>query len=382
MAAKQISRVLKSQLNEYLLPNKVLIVYGARRVGKTELVKDFLTGYRSEEYLYLNGEDADTVKLLNAQSKANYQRLLGDKRFLIIDEAQHVPLIGQKLKLMVDEIPGVKILATGSSVFDLGNQLGEPLVGRKYSLQLFPIAQMELQKEEDMLQTKGNLEERLVFGSYPELWQLHTLKQKQKYLQELVDSYLLKDILAYEGIRKADKIHDLLRLLAFQVGKEVSVHELANNLSGISRNTVEQYLDLLTKVFVIYPLGGFSNNLRKEVSKSKRWYFYDNGIRNALIRNFNLLALRNDVGELWENYLASERIKYQSYQELDKQNFFWRTYDQQELDWVEQNPNSLNAYEFKWNEKNKVSVPKAWMKAYPNAGFQVINPSNYLDWIT
>lgn len=382
MAVKQIQRILKSQLTAYLLPNKVLIVYGARRVGKTELIKDFLKDFHADEYLYLNGEDADTLKLLENQSIANYQRLLGPKRLLIIDEAQHVPLIGQKLKLMVDEIPGIQILATGSSVFDLGNQLGEPLVGRKYSLHLFPIAQMELQKEEDLLQTKGNLEERLIFGSYPELWQLNSLKQKQKYLQELVDSYLLKDILAYEGIRKADKIHDLLRLLAFQIGKEVSVHELANNMSGISRNTVEQYLDLLTKVFIIYPIGGFSNNHRKEVSKSKRWYFYDNGIRNALIRNFNLLALRNDVGELWENYLAAERMKYQSYQEMDVQNYFWRTYDQQELDWVEHTADTLYAYEFKWNEKAKASAPKGWVKAYPQANFQLINPTNYLEWIS
>jgi len=179
----------------------------------------------------------------------------------------------------------------------------------------------------NLLETKANLEERLIYGSYPELWQLNTLKQKQNYLTELVDGYLLKDILAFEGIRKADKLFNLLRLLAYQVGKEVSVHELANNLKDITRNTVEQYLDLLTKVFVIYPLGGYSNNLRKEVSKSKRWYFYDNGVRNAIIRSFNPLNMRNDVGELWENYLTTERIKHQDYAEMLVDNYFWRTYD-------------------------------------------------------
>jgi hypothetical protein len=359
-----------------------LILYGARRVGKTALIKDLLKEFPKKDYLLLNGEDSDTSRLLENQSVANYKRLLSGKSFLIIDEAQQINNIGQKLKLMVDEIPGLRILATGSSLFDLSNKLGEPLVGRKYTMHLFPLAQLELQSDEDLLQTNANLEERLIYGGYPELWQLSSQKEKQKYLQELVDSYLLKDILAYEGIRKADKIHDLLRLLAFQVGKVVSTHELANNLSGITRNTVDQYLDLLRKVFVIYPVSAYSNNLRKEVSKSKRWYFYDNGIRNAIIRNFNIPGLRNDIGGLWENYLSGERLKYQSYKEINSTNYFWRTYDQQELDWVEEQEGELFAYEFKWNEKKKAKAPVAWVKAYPDSCFDVINRSNYLDWIT
>lgn len=379
---KLIQRFVKNSLKNSLIPNKVLILYGARRVGKTALIKNLLEGFSAPDYLLLNGEDRDTVRLLENQSIAHYKRLLSGKSLLVIDEAQHIKGIGQKLKLMVDEIPGLRILATGSSLFDLSNQLGEPLVGRKYTMHLFPLAQMELQSHEDLLQTTTNLEERLIFGSYPELWQLSSLKLKQKYLQELVDSYLLKDILAYEGIRKADKIHDLLRLLAFQLGKEVSTHELANNLTGISRNTIEQYLDLLTKVFVIYPVSTYSNNLRKEVRKSKRWYFYDNGIRNAIIRNFNLMAFRNDVGGLWENYLTAERIKYQHYTEMEVSNYFWRTYDQQELDWVEEKEGNLYGYEFKWNEKRRVKPPIAWSKAYPQASFEVINPTNYLDWIS
>lgn len=377
-----INRYLLNLLHHKLQPNKVLIIYGARRVGKTALIKNYLAQIPTKETLLLNGEDGDAARLLENQSIANYKRLLAGKTLLVIDEAQQVKDIGQKLKLMVDELPGLRIIATGSSMFDLSNKLGEPLVGRKITLHLYPLAQIELQHKEDALQTKANLEERLVYGGYPELWHLPQLKQKQEYLIELVDSYLLKDILAYEGIRKANKIHDLLRLLAFQLGKEVSTHELSNNLTGISRNTVEQYLDLLTKVFVIYSVSGYSNNLRKEVSKNKRWNFYDNGIRNAIIRNFNMLAMRNDTGELWENYLSSERIKFQSYTGANANNYYWRTYDMQEIDWVEEYNGKLSAYEFKWNGNKPVKAPAAWTKGYAEASFDVINPDNYLDWIT
>lgn len=381
MSSVFFKRSIADLLQQKLKPNKVLILYGARRVGKTELIKHFLRNYHESEYLLLNGEDQDTVKILEDQSIANYKRLLVNKTLLVIDEAQNIKDIGRKLKLMVDEIEKIRILATGSSVFDLSNNLGEPLVGRKHTLQLYPIAQMELQPHENLLQTRANLDERLIYGSYPELWQIPTTKEKEEYLTEMVDSYLLKDILAYEGIRKANKIYDLLRLLSFQIGKEVSLHELANSLKGITRNTVEHYLDLLTKVFVVYPLGGYSNNLRKEVTKSSRWYFYDNGVRNAIIRNFSIPSLRNDMGELWENYIASERIKYQKYTEMSVNNYFWRTYDHQELDWLEWRNGNLSAYEFKWNERKKAKAPAAWTKNYQEATFQVISPGNYLDWI-
>lgn len=225
---------------------------------------------------------------------------------LAIDEAQHIPDIGMKLKLMVDEIEGLRLVVTGSSVFDLSNTLGEPLVGRSTIIQLFPLAQMEYGKYENLLETKENLEDLLIFGGYPELAHLSNNNDKITYLEGIVNSYLLKDILAYDGIKKSDKILDLLRLLAFQVGKEMSVDELSKGLKGISRNTVESYLDLLSKVFIIYKVGGYSGNLRKEVTKSNRWYFVDNGIRNAIIRNFNPLNLRMDTGELWENYLMAE----------------------------------------------------------------------------
>ena len=281
----------------------------------------------------------------------------------------------------MDNFPDLKIIAAGSSVFDLANKLGEPLVGRKNTLYLYPFAQMEFQNTENYLETKNKLEERMIFGSYPELEQYSIWDDKRNYLNEIVNSYLFKDILTFEGIRQADKIIDLLRLIAFQVGKEVSLQELGSQLQ-MGKNTVERYLDLLSKVFVIFKLKGFSRNLRKEVSKMNRWYFYDNGIRNAIIGNFNRFNLRNDVGELWENYLISERIKFQNNIGMFVTNYFWRTYTQQEIDWIEEENGQLRAYEFKWNNKRKIKVPLSWSEAYPKAIFKLITNENYLDLIT
>ncbi|MEX2350759.1 MAG: AAA family ATPase [Flavobacteriaceae bacterium] len=364
-----------------LLPNKVLILLGARRLGKTQLIKTYLETLPSKSYLQLNGEDIDDVALLKERSVANYKRLLANIEILAIDEAQHIPEIGKILKLIVDSIEGIKVIATGSSVFDLSNNLGEPLVGRKNTLYLFPLAQIEFSAVENYKQTRENLEQRLLFGSYPELEQYNNWNDKQDYLYEIINSYLLKDILIFDGIKNSEKIYDLLRLIAFQVGKEVSLQELGNQLQ-MSKNTVERYLDLLSKVFVIYKINGFSRNLRKEITKTARWYFTDNGIRNALIKNFNRLDNRIDVGDLWENYLASERIKKQHYQKITTTNYFWRTYDQQELDWVEVQGDQLTSFEFKWNAKKKSKIPAAFSKAYPDASFLVIDPSNYLDFIT
>jgi predicted AAA+ superfamily ATPase len=262
----------------------------------------------------------------------------------------------------------------------LSNKLGEPLVGRKNTIYLFPLAQMEFSNYENFKETTQKLEERLLFGSYPELEQYPDWNDKINYLKEILNSYLLKDILVYEGIKHSNKILEVLKLIAFQVGQEVSLQELARQL-GISKNTVESYLDLLSKVFVIYKVPGFSRNLRKEITKSNRWYFYDNGIRNAIISNFNRLDNRTDVGALWENYLASERIKHQNYTQKVVTNYFWRTYDQQELDWLEEENGQLRGYEFKWNENRKAKVPTAFAKAYPEASFEVINKQNYLDFI-
>lgn len=381
MSEKHIERALYNSMNERVRAGKVLILLGARRVGKTELIHRYLRERKENEYLLFSGEDQTTLDAFSDRSIMNFKRIIGNRQLLVIDEAQKIPEIGVKLKLIVDHIKTVAVIATGSSVFDLSNKLGEPLVGRSTQLYLYPLAQMEFGAKEDYLTTQAKLEERLIFGGYPELEHLNTWREKERYLRELTDAYLLRDLLEFNGVRKADKIADLLRLLAFQVGKEVNVEELANQLKGISRNTVEIYLDLLSKVFVIYKVSGFNRNLRKEVTKMSRWYFYDNGVRNALINNLNPLKFRADKGELWENYLMGERMKYLSYSEQWVNTYFWRTYDQQEIDRVEESSGELNAFEFKFNPRRMPKAPGAWRKAYPNASFQVVHPDNYLDFI-
>ncbi len=373
-------RALQDKIIKQLKPNKVVVLIGARRTGKTMLLKEILK-QQPDFSLVLNGEDAGTQLVLKDRTIENYKRLLGNKKLLVIDEAQKIPDIGNILKLIADEIKGLKIIVSGSSMFDLNNQLGEPLTGRKITFQLFPAAQMELSDTENLVQTKNKLEERLIYGSYPELLQYTSGEEKAEYLKELVNSYLLKDILAFDNIRNSAKLLDLLRLLAFQTGSEVSLEELGKQLQ-ISKNTVERYMDLLSKVFIIYRVQGFSRNLRKEITKSSKWYFYDNGIRNTLVANLNPLSLRDDKGLLWENYLLSERIKYQAYTGMLVNNYFWRTYQQQEIDWVEERGGKLYAYEIKWKADKKITAPSAWADNYPKTSFEVITSANYLNWIS
>lgn len=382
MSLKKVKRDILPLVKKKLRPGKVLIILGARRVGKTELIKSILSVINQSEYLLLNGEDYTTIDLLSEQSQGNYDRLLKNINLLVIDEAQHIPEIGNKLKFIVDTYPALKVMVTGSSVFDVSQKLGEPLVGREITLKLHPLSQSEFSKTEQLPETHDRLEERLIYGGYPELTQYDELDEKKDYLDSIVNAYLLKDILSFDGIKKSDKIMDLLRLIAFQIGKEVSIEELASQLKGISRNTVEHYLDLLTKVFVLYKIRAYSGNLRKEISKSSRWFFYDNGIRNAVIQNYAPLHLRQDKGELWENYIMTERLKYNSYTRSRINSYFWRTYDQQEIDLIEEENGKLSAFEFKFNPNKKVKVPGGWKKGYPNANFQVIHPKNYLDFIT
>lgn len=381
MLENYIPRAVEALFSKKVQAQKVLVLYGPRRVGKTQLITRYLQDKKEADFLLLNGEDQTVQQVLLERKEENYRQLLGDKRLLVIDEAQQIPEIGKKLKLMVDQIEGIQVIATGSSVFDLDNQLGEPLVGRKYTIRLYPLSIMELSQQENLVQTTSRLEERLIFGGYPELQHLPNRQDKVEYLNEMVQSYLLRDILEFEGIRKADKLLDLLRLIAFQLGKPVNLEELGGALN-ISKNTVERYLDLLSKVFVLRKVGGFSRNLRKEVSKMSRWYFIDNGIRNAIIQNFMPLSFRNDVGELWENFVLMERQKFLEYKRRSVNSYFWRTYDHQELDLVEEENGQLRAYEFKWNPNRKVRAPKAWIKAYPEASYQLMHPNNYLSWVT
>jgi len=374
-----IDRYLFPILLEHLIPGKVNLIFGTRRVGKTFLLRK-LVAKTPFKYLWLEGEDVDAQQLLAQRSIAAYQRLAGDIDLLIIDEAQAVPDIGKVLKLFADHLMHLRIIVTGSSAFDLLNLSGEPLTGRAFFHQLYPIAQLELATGENGLQTRQQLPERIVMGSYPELFSLSMTDQRERYLRELVDTYLLKDIMAFDGIRNAAKVKDLLRLIAFQLGKEVSLEELGRQVQ-LSKNTVERYLDLFTKVFILVRVSGFSRNLRKEVTKTSRWYFVDNGVRNALLSDLRPLPLRQDVGELWENYLIAERIKKIRAEQRWVEYYFWRTYDQQEIDWIEVENGQLRAYEFKW-KTDRAKLPKAFADAYPEASFALVNQENYLDFIT
>lgn len=375
---KIIKRNTEDLLISRMKPNKVVLLVGPRRAGKTILLNNILSGF-GDDCLFLNGEDFDTINILKKRSVQNYVNIIGSKKILIIDEAQKIPDIGNILKLMVDSIDGLKIIASGSSSFDMMNMAGEPLTGRKYNIYLFPLSENEFSQIENPIQKKENMKQRLVFGSYPELIHFQDNKDRMLHLKELVNSYLLKDILVLDGIRNSSKIFDLLRLLAFQVGSLVSYSELANS-TGMSAGTVEKYMDLLTKVFILYKVEGYSRNLRKEISKTSKWYFLDNGIRNTLIANLNPLELRNDIGILWENYIVSERLKHQYSNDMLVNNFFWRTYDRQEIDWIEEREGNLFAYEFKWSPR-KLKVPAAWQKAYPDSSFMQIMQDNYYDWV-
>lgn len=375
---KIIRRILQDKIMDKIAPGKVVLIFGARRVGKTILMHQILESYQGKTML-LNGEDYDTLTLLENRTIANYRHLFNGIDMVAIDEAQNIPQIGSILKLIVDEIPGISVLASGSSSFDLLNKTGEPLVGRSSQFLLTPFSHREISQMETMLETRQNLEARLIYGSYPEVVMMDNFDRKTDYLRDIVGAYLLKDILAVDGIKNSSKMRELLRLIAFQLGNEVSYDELGKQL-GMSKTTVEKYLDLLEKVFVIYRLGAYSRNLRKEVTKAGKWYFYDNGIRNAIIGAFSPLAIRQDVGALWENYLISERRKANLNEELHKEFYFWRTYDKQEIDLIEESSNDLTALEFKW--RNKIpKIPKAFQETYPHAKFYVVNKDNYLEFI-
>lgn len=375
----EIARDCLALILKHLKPNKVIVIMGARRVGKTKLIENFLKEY-TEKSMFLNGDDFDTHKLLENQSIANYRRILGNCKLLVIDEAQEIPNIGKKLKLMVDTIANLKIIITGSSAFEINNQIGEPLVGRMKTLYLYPLAQIEFSKYENLIQIKGNLDDRLVFGGYPELLNLENREDKINYLKEIVNNQLLRDVLTFEGIKKRDKIISLLQIIAFRVGSEISLEGIGRELQ-ISKNTVEKYLDLFSKVFIIYSVSGFSRNRDNEITKMKKWYFFDNGIRNAVINSFNQPNMREDMGKLWENYLNGERIKKLHYQETHKLEYFWRTHTKQEIDRLEEKGNHLAAYEYKWG-KAISKIPPEFKKSYPEASFEIINQENYLDFIS
>jgi hypothetical protein len=355
------------------------MIIGPRRVGKT-LLLNRIAQVNSEGLLYINGETFGVAELFARKSKENYQNILGNTKLLIIDEAQNIPNIGSILKFLVDEIEGLRIIVSGSSSFDIMNKSGEPLTGRMNQFRLFPFSENELSQIENNIEKAENLRNRLVYGSYPELYSLSSYDEKAEYLSQLVNSYLFKDILAIDNIKNSSKLISLLRLIAFQTGSLVSYQELGTKLC-MSKNTVEKYLDLLSKVFVLFKIEGFSRNLRKEISKTHKWYFYDNGIRNFFTGNFKPIELRDDIGILWENYILSERIKFQNNTRMIVYNYFWRTYDKQEIDLIEDRNGKLHAYEFKWSDENP-KVPSGWRIAYPDASFELVNKFNYLSFLS
>ncbi len=373
-----INRLLQGKILESLAPNKAVLIFGARRVGKTVMMRQIVDSY-SGRTMMLNGEDFDTLDLLQNRSVANYRHLLNGIDLLAIDEAQNVPQIGSVLKLIVDEVPGISVLASGSSSFDLLNKTGEPLVGRSTQFLLTPFSQREIAQRETVFETRQNFESRLIYGSYPEVVMMDSYERKMDYLRDIVGAYLLKDILVIDGLKNSNKMRNLLRLIAFQLGSEVSYEELGKQL-GMSKTTVEKYLDLLEKVFVIYRLGAYSRNLRKEVTKAGKWYFYDNGVRNAIIGAFSPLSVRQDVGALWENYIIGERRKLNFNNLLHKEFYFWRTYDKQEIDLIEESPDGMSAFEFKWGNKMP-AAPKIFSQAYPDAVYHVVNKENYMDFV-
>jgi len=366
-------------LEEYLKPNKALIILGPRRVGKTTLLKNFLKKTKLQ-YILDYGENLSTQRILSSQDFPQILEYARGYELIAIDEAQQIANIGMGLKILIDQVEGLSIIATGSSSFDLSQQIGEPLTGRKKTLILYPISQMELSEIYNRYELKQKLEEFLIFGSYPEVISSNNKNEKIDLLNEIINSYLFKDILALDNIKSSKTLLNLVKLLAFQIGQLVSLNELATQL-GIDVKTVARYIDLLEKSFVIQSLGGFSRNLRNEVTSKQKYYFLDLGIRNAVISQFNPLDTRNDVGQLWENFIFIERQKKNSYTGFYGRTYFWRTYQGQEIDFVEDIENHLTGFEAKWSETKKVNEPSIWKETYSNSSFKVITPENYLDFI-
>ena len=368
-----------NDLDKELRPNKVLVIYGPRQVGKTTLLQDYLS-HTKLKYKLDTGDDIKTQNILSSSDVELIKGYAQNYELIAIDEAQKIPNIGQGLKILVDHIPNIKIIATGSSSFELAGQIGEPLTGRKNTITLFPIAQKELQNLHNEFELKNKLSDWLVYGGYPNVVTSMTKEEKTKVLEEILHSYLLKDVLELEQVKGSKILLDLLRLIAYQVGNEVSLTEIASKI-GIDYKTVARYLDLFEKSFIIFNLRGFSRNLRSEITRKSKYYFYDNGIRNAIISNWNALEDRDDVGKLWENFLFIERLKKRSYDRLYSNVYFWRTWEKQEIDYVEEREGKMFGYEFKWNADKKVPEPSQWKNTYDNATFEVISKSNYLDFI-
>jgi uncharacterized protein len=366
-------RIITEQIRQRLGRKKAILILGPRQTGKTTLVKQILSDFTGKS-MYMNADEPfDRMRLTDASSD-QLRQLVGSNDLLVIDEAQRIPNIGLTLKLLVDQLPDKQVIATGSSSLDLANSINEPLTGRLFTYSLLPISWQEWTSNVGTLTGERALEQRLLFGSYPDI--LNNPGDEPALLSSLAAGYLYKDVLSFGNIRKPELLEKLLQGLALQLGNEVSYNELSNLLK-ISKETVAQYIDLLEKSFIIFRLGPFSRNLRSEIASSRKIYFYDNGIRNMLINNFNPLELRADKGVLWENYLISERRKRNLYAHYLHNSFFWRTYQGQEVDYLEDAGGQLAAFEIKWNAARKVTMPKVFAAAYPSSTWTVLNPENF-----
>lgn len=371
-----IARNLEKAIVEKFTDNRVLIVYGPRQAGKTTLIKKIIRNLDTE-YIWWNGDESDIRKLLESITSTQLQALIGAKKLLVIDEAQRIKDIGIILKLIHDNLQGVKVIASGSSSFELANRINEPMTGRKWEFHLYPFSFEELSQANGPLEEKRLLEHRVIYGSYPTV--VNNPGDEKEILRELSSSYLYKDLLTWEAIQKPEKLERLIQAIAFQIGSEVSYNELAQ-ICGLDNETTEKYINLLEKAFIIFRLSSFSRNLRNELKKKRKIYFYDNGIRNSVINNFSPISIRNDTGHLWENFLISERMKYLSYNRLLVNSYFWRTHARQEIDYLEEKEGKIFAYEIKWSDK-KVSFPKAFLEAYPENETKIINKLNFEEFI-
>ncbi len=358
--------------------NKGIVVYGARQVGKTTLVNEIIKDL-SLKTLTINGDQTNFVDVLSGRDINKIRSLLEGYDLLFVDEAQRIPEIGIALKIIIDDIPSIKVLVTGSSSLDLASKISEPLTGRVWTYRLYPISFFELSSIYNKEELNSLLEERLIYGSYPELFSIKGNISKKEYLQVLSDAYLYKDLIEFGEIKNSSKIRDLLKLLAFQIGSQVSLTELGNSL-GMSKDTVARYIDLLEKSNIIFRLKGLSRNLRKEVVKMDKIFFYDLGIRNILIDNLKQLKDRNDIGLLWENFLIVERMKLLAYTQNQASIYFWRTYTGAELDYVEEKNGELFGFEFKHGDKIG-KAPNSWAEAYQNSKYKCINKDNYLNFV-
>lgn len=368
-----IQRTLENIVLAKLSKGKAIIILGPRQVGKTTLLESITQNYK-DEVIWFNGDELDVQELFNNASSTRLKTIIGKAKIVVIDEAQRIPNIGLRLKLITDKIKEVQLVVSGSSAFELGNTLNEPLTGRKWEYKMLPLSFNEMVQHHGLLEERRMMPHRLVYGYYPEI--VNHPGEEEERLRQLSESYLYKDLLSLDNIKKSGNIVHLLRALAFQVGSQVSYNELSKEV-GMDSKTVEKYIDILEKAFIIFKLNSYSNNLRNELSKSKKIYFFDNGILNSLLGDYSFPEQRNDVGKLWENFFIAERVKIHAYSKSPSNLYFWRTRQQQEIDLIEVKNRDIIAFELKWNDKKKIKLPKTFIDSYPKAKVSIASPNNF-----